>query len=243
MSLKSILKLIVFVVVTIIISSCSTDDEPVSTIAAASTTRSVSSGNSKTYNLSEIRSIADAKLAKLTRQNVGVSINPVCVTDSSLRSNLLSDTIAFIVNYQNNGGFVVIANDRRVDPILAWGDKGNIKDNNPYVRSLFLDNIQNYLASVSDDGLDKSKSVTNAPIRRFIVDPMVNEDVKLCPAPPFIDKVREHHEWAFPSMPVIAATTILAATQKTLTYTTTLRKSIMHISKEMVLIHYNQEFS
>lgn len=215
MRMQTILKSIAFIIVAIIISSCSVSDEPGGT-SAASSTRSVSSEKSMTYTLSEIRSIADAKLTKQSGQNTVVSINPVCATDSKLKPNLLSDTVAFIVNYQNNGGFVVIANDKRVDPILAWSDNGNMKDDNTYVRLLFLDNIQSYLASISQGFSDNIYSVANSPVRRFIVDPMV--EIKLHPFTPFNEKIQDHYDWSFPSTPVVAATTILACAKKSLTY-------------------------
>lgn len=66
--MQTILKSLAFIIVAIIISSCSVSDEPGGT-SAASSTRSVSSENSMTYTLSEIRSIADAKLTCTTRQS------------------------------------------------------------------------------------------------------------------------------------------------------------------------------
>lgn len=59
----------------------------------------------------------------------------------------VSDTIAFIINYPNDRGFVIVANDVRINPILAYSDNGYYSTDNELAQSEFIDRIQNYIYS------------------------------------------------------------------------------------------------
>lgn len=76
------------------------------------------------------------------------AINFVLNTEKSkTRNTSLRDTLAYVINYPNNGGFVIVSSDRRVYPVLAYSDKGNFSFDNETVKSTFIDNIGNYISS------------------------------------------------------------------------------------------------
>lgn len=60
------------------------------------------------------------------------------------------DTLAYIINYPDNGGFAIIATDTRVYPILAYANTGNFNTDNEAVNDNFIDCIENYIA----DGIE-----------------------------------------------------------------------------------------
>lgn len=78
----------------------------------------------------------------------------------SVVENEISDTVAFILNYPNNAGFVIVANDKRVDPILAFSDKGVYSLSNEIAHEVFLDNVEYYIHSkISQSRIRSSEDV------------------------------------------------------------------------------------
>ena len=62
------------------------------------------------------------------------------------RSDLaLPDTLAYVVNYPDNGGFVMLANDRRINPVLAYSETGNFNLESDVVNSVFVSRIADYM--------------------------------------------------------------------------------------------------
>lgn len=67
-----------------------------------------------------------------------------CVLKShSTRSNSISDTLAYIINYPEDKGFVIVAADRKVYPILAYSDEGFFTLENEISKDCFIDGIEN----------------------------------------------------------------------------------------------------
>ena len=66
---------------------------------------------------------------------------------SKTRNASLRDTLAYVINYPNDEGFVIVSSDRRVYPVLAYSDKGNFSFSNEAVKSTFINNIGNYISS------------------------------------------------------------------------------------------------
>lgn len=74
------------------------------------------------------------------------------VTDVSTRSHTGSDTVAYIFNYRNNGGFTIVAADNRVSPILAYSDNGYFTSENVIAKENFCDRIGEYLRNAIAKG-------------------------------------------------------------------------------------------
>ncbi|MDE5652064.1 MAG: C10 family peptidase [Muribaculaceae bacterium] len=73
------------------------------------------------------------------------------VSGSSTRSASAADTLAYVLNYPDNSGFVIVATDRRVYPVLAFADEGNFSFENDNAKANFIDNIEAYLDNAVSD--------------------------------------------------------------------------------------------
>ncbi len=67
------------------------------------------------------------------------------------RSISIPDTLAYVINYPNNDGFVIVATDRRVNPVLGFSDKGNFSFENDNAKVDFIDRIETYMANANSD--------------------------------------------------------------------------------------------
>lgn len=61
----------------------------------------------------------------------------------------LPDTLAYVINYPNDEGFVMISSDRRVNPVLGFSDEGHFSFDNENAKSNFVDKIAAYMQSAS----------------------------------------------------------------------------------------------
>lgn len=68
----------------------------------------------------------------------------------------VSDTLAYIFNYPENGGFVIVSNDVRTKTILAYSDNGNYSTENEIAQKEFVDRIENYIYSRVSKASEKS---------------------------------------------------------------------------------------
>lgn len=64
-----------------------------------------------------------------------------------------NDTVAYIMNYPDNSGFVIVSADNRVYPVLAFSHSGSFSLDNEIARTQFVDRIESYVSSA-----DPSKS-------------------------------------------------------------------------------------
>lgn len=64
---------------------------------------------------------------------------------ASTRYASVSDTLAYVINYPNNGGFVIVSSDKRVYPVLAYSYNGNFSMDNEIAKANFIDNIGGYI--------------------------------------------------------------------------------------------------
>lgn len=84
--------------------------------------------------------------SRSTESNVSVEY---IVSEGANRSlSLSSDTLAYVLNYPGNRGFVVVAADKRVFPILAYSDKGTFENKSgqeDIVDRMFLAPLPYYL--------------------------------------------------------------------------------------------------
>lgn len=67
------------------------------------------------------------------------------------RSLTLPDTLAYILNYPDNSGFVIVASDKRVYPVLAYSEDGCFNSDNEIAKANFLDRIETYMEEANPD--------------------------------------------------------------------------------------------
>lgn len=70
---------------------------------------------------------ADENERMIRTFSVGTTLEPVAVTSGQQRSRAAGgiDTLMFVVNYGNDGGFVFVSNDDRDGEILMYAENGN----------------------------------------------------------------------------------------------------------------------
>ena len=85
------------------------------------------------------------------------------------------DTLAYIINYPNDEGFVIVSTCRKFFPVLGFSDKGHFSVTNENVKSNFIDKIEEYTANASTD---KNYSVDDINIDAcYFVNPVVNTSI------------------------------------------------------------------
>lgn len=70
------------------------------------------------------------------------------------RSTEGNDTLAYIFNYPENGGYAIIAYSTEVDPLIAYSEKGHLDCNDEFVSECIIDPIKDYLIEREEDNLD-----------------------------------------------------------------------------------------
>lgn len=115
------------------------------------------------YNISQIEAINIAN--KVLNRDVSRSLYnalPTCeyvVKAKSTRTTSTPDTLAYILNYPNEKGFVIVASTHRVSPVLAFSQEGSFSMENETAKVNFIDNLESYIESSDESNyyeLDES---------------------------------------------------------------------------------------
>lgn len=138
------------------------------------------------------------------------------VMNSSLTrsSNNLPDTLAYVINYPNDGGFVIVATTPRVYPVLGFSDKGKFSFENESAKSNFIDNIAAYVGNadksttyeVSDNDFDGC----------YVINPMVQ--ISLGQGSPWNKYVVQDHPGCLAGCVAVASALVMSHAKTTLTY-------------------------
>lgn len=72
-------------------------------------------------------------------------------TNKSRSTQSTTDTLAYVINYPNDGGFVIVSSSNLVYPVLAFSNEGNFSFSNEVSKTNFIDNIGAYLAEASEN--------------------------------------------------------------------------------------------
>ncbi|MDE7401839.1 MAG: Spi family protease inhibitor [Muribaculaceae bacterium] len=205
----------------IVLAGCETIQEPSDQVAKVQTNSTSTRGSEigdRPYSLSEVIRIADNTLSVTPATSPRKLVEPVLLNDNTLSSQILSDTVAYIVNYGQKDGFVIVANDSRLPDPIAYNTKGHFDSANPSAKVAFLDRIETYLASLNSpetQNQQKSKSASS-PVRRFIIGPQIN--LPLGCTNTFNEVIGKYHSGAYVSTGCIAMATLLTYCKDTLVY-------------------------
>ena len=83
----------------------------------------------------------------------------------------ISDTLAYVINYPNESGFVIVSSSSHVYPVLAYSNEGNFSFSNDVSKINFIDNIGAYLEEAD---INASYSVGDNDIDGcYVISPMV----------------------------------------------------------------------
>lgn len=132
--------LILSLTLTLAISSCSSDEPKVLQEQQSHVDISKFS-----ISRSEALAIADDLLGcdhELSR-SATASVLPILQG----KNRMLPDTLAYVINYADNGGFAIIAGDNRIDPVLAYSDDGSFSMQNECAVENFINRLEGYVSS------------------------------------------------------------------------------------------------
>lgn len=209
--IQKIFSRIIISILVISIVSCSSVDEPIVNNEDTSVQSRAVISSWHSLSESEVVSIADNAIGKSSVKPSMRKLEVLMIQDKSLSSLLISDTIAYIVNYVEEGGFAVIANDSRVAGPLAYGRKGSIQNSDSPVKFMFLDKIEAYLATLQSNEISN-----NVPSRHLIVEPQIS--VELGPWYPFNKKIEKKYPGHYASGGCLAAAGIISCLRENLVY-------------------------
>lgn len=148
------------------------------------------------------------------RSSSGVSIEYVKSRDQKLLADNEDGTVAYVVNY-DDGGFVVVASDSRVDNVLAFSDEGSLSLDNPIVKEQFLDNIGSYVAKAIERKNGSSYQSNNGSkiqvqIPSYTVGPLV--DARFYGGGSYTKYIKENEgDYVAGCVPVATATVMIYA--------------------------------
>lgn len=67
------------------------------------------------------------------------------IADKSSQKSASNDTLAYVINYPEDKGFVILATDKRVNPLLAFSERGHFSFDNVTAKEMFVDKLGLYL--------------------------------------------------------------------------------------------------
>lgn len=130
-----------------ILSACSNYEEPVNNLTEMKkTTRSETSSFPRTITQSEAISYAIEALDFDPSDIPSYTIKYALATNNVRNTNILSDTLAYVINFNENMGYAVIANDTRIPAVLAYAKKENLKIVNGIIDNPVLRNLEAYFS-------------------------------------------------------------------------------------------------
>lgn len=99
------------------------------------------------------------------------------VDGKSTRGTLSNDTLAYVINYPNDGGFVIVATDKRVNPLLAFSDTGHFSFDNEIAKVNFIDNLGAYVEQTKSNSPFKLSDISfdNASTVEPFIDAFLNQ--------------------------------------------------------------------
>lgn len=150
------------------------------------------------------------------RYSFDALISPIIAQNSPIRSAAEADTIAFIINYENDGGFAIIANDDRIESLLAYSESGHLSADNPLVKALFLDKIENFINKSVSQNETVSNNTATTSTQRIVIEPRI--DLEIGSTAPFNQLVDKYYPGCHAGIINVATATILSHTLKSLKY-------------------------
>ncbi len=90
-----------------------------------------------------------------TRSN-SYEISYIMRSHQTRGENEIGDTLAYVINFEKDNGFAIIASDSRVYPILAFSENGTFDTNNPIANENFLGRIEPYM----DNACTQTRSIS-----------------------------------------------------------------------------------
>lgn len=142
---------------------------------------------------SEALNISAKLLNKETNSRNELDDNTIDYITSTEYSRTYPDTIAYVINYENNNGFTVISKKRIGNPVLAYSKTGAIDIENEAIRDCFISNINSY---IEHQNTSDSIYLIEADPKCVIIEP--SSDISLTQWAPYNKTVDKY----YPGCPV-----------------------------------------
>jgi len=196
-----------------LLASCSSEDFLQMTDNAR-----IDSNVSHSISLTEALEISDKVLglSNSTRniEKVSPSVQYVMNEHLTRGSANLSDTLAYVINYPEDGGFVIVASSDNVYPVLGFSDTGNFSFDNEIAEANFIANIGAYLEEADTDA---SYTVNENDFDGcYIVSPTVK--TSLSQRSPWNKFVIEEHPGCPVGCVAVAVAQVISHSKRTLLY-------------------------
>lgn len=136
---------------TLICSACSNIDTPL--MAEPESDKPPCMATSHHISQDDAIDIANSVLGKPSSRGAleyKPSVEYVMSTPRSRGAYESPDTLAYVINFPHDGGFVIVASDNRVYPVLGFSDKGNFTFYNEIAVDNFITNIESYINNSED---------------------------------------------------------------------------------------------
>jgi len=144
-SLFLILHSILLMGISMLSTACSNSnlDEPLD--SNSSSVQKTRSGFNEARTLSQEEAVAyAAEKLGYDKQSAPYTVDYVTSNKASRPTSMLSEILAYVVNFNDESGYAVIANDTRFYTVLAYAKTGSLKISNGKIDHPFLGNIENY---------------------------------------------------------------------------------------------------
>ena len=117
-----------------------------------SETKYSTSDNNLLYRITESKAMEYANIVfnrSKTRATLEITLD--YVVEQPVSRAAMPDTLAYIFNRGKNEGFVVISADSRINPLLAFSEKGHFDNNNEVVNDVFISKLGAYIDENADN--------------------------------------------------------------------------------------------
>lgn len=212
----------------LLLSGCSNDLEDLispenNTTPSAVISRKVSKGDAL---------VIAEKVLKKNRTREAIFNLPTfeyVIGGKNTRSSSANDTLAYVLNYPDNAGFVIVSADRKVYPVLAFSDEGNFSFDNEIAKANFIDRIGAYIETaesdstlydVSDDDFDSC----------YATNPMIN--ISLGQESPWDKYVIQEHPDCLIGCVAVATALVMSHSKNQMYY----HNSIVHLKSIITAI-------
>lgn len=158
-------KFVIFTALTVLMAACSAYDEPV--VKETVDKEFNPAVNRLTVSQAEKLAsevIADFHEEDVTRTEVPTPDVEFILRSAKTRSVATNDTIAFVFNYPDNGGFVMMSPDPTLDePLIAYSDKGHLDINDDFVKNQIIYPLEDYIETISSSPATRIELPTPDP--------------------------------------------------------------------------------
>lgn len=137
---------------------------------------------------SEIALSAIQGIDKTRSVNLEPEVTYLMRKDKTRSTTQSSDTLAYVFNYPDNGGFAIVANSIDIEPLVAYTDKGHLDCNDQFVQEMILDPLEDFVSgqplATIDPGIQIGYHVVEEVAPQLII--FMNQHAK-----PWVNKVQE----------------------------------------------------